>query len=193
MTGLNKDKFFFFSDNFSNLEIYPNSLEHAYLAILQDELDAARLIFSSLNSPRANWGVALISILKGFIKKYPTYFQVRNFYEIDLDFLLKNNKIPYVEQMLGALDFLSTINQEVYKFAGRVMLENKLYSACLKYFEKSKIIFYNDPELHFLLAKYYLITHNKNEAEFYIDECLNLLPEYYPALQLKNRIEELYI
>ena len=93
MTGLSKDKFFFFSDNFSSLEIYPNSLEHAYLAILQDELDAARLIFSKLNSPRASWGVALISILKGFIKKYPTYFQVRNFFEIDLDFLLKNNKI----------------------------------------------------------------------------------------------------
>ena len=122
---------------------------------------------------------------------YPTYFEIRNFLEIDLDFLLKNNKIDYVEQCLGALDILSSINQETYKFAARVMLENRLYSAALKYMEKSKQLYYNDPELHFMFARYYMDNLKYDEAYTYINECLKLLPTYYPARMMKEKIEEL--
>ena len=191
MKGLNKEKFFFFGDKCSELAIVPNSLEHAYLAIINDDLQSADAVFANLDSPRARWGKALVSILKGFMTTYPTYFEIRNFLEIDLDFLLKNNKINYVEQCLGALEVLSTINQETYKFAARVMLENKLFSAALKYMDKSKQIYYNDPELQFMYAKYYLDTQHYNEAYFYINECLKLLPTYYPALVMKERIEEI--
>ena len=110
-----------------------------------------------------------------------------------MDFLLKNNEIDYVEQCLGALEVLSNINQEIYKFAARVMIVNKLFSAGLKYMEKSKEIFYNDPELHFMYAKYYMDISNYKNAYFYINECLNLLPSYYPAICMKEKIEELKI
>lgn len=190
MTSLSKENFFFFKDDCSNVEIKPNSLEHAYLAIVNDDLISAKKVFANLDSPRARWGVIFVSILEGFMQEMPTFFAIRNFLEIDLDFLIKNQKISYVEQFLGALDILSNINQETYKFAGRVMFENKLYSAALKYMEKSKQIYYNDPELHFMLTKYYIHSHNKQEAYFYINECLRLLPEYYPALELKKKIEE---
>ena len=190
MKGHNKEQFFFFYEDCSALDIYPNSLEHAYLAILNDDLDTALAVFEGLDSPRAKWGRILISILNGFMNVYPTYFEIRNFLEIDLDFLLKNNKIEYVELCLGALDVLSSINQETYKFAARVMLENKLYSAAIKYMEKSKQIYYNDPELHFMLAKYYKDNLKYKDAYFYINECLKLLPTYYPALMMKEQIEE---
>jgi tetratricopeptide (TPR) repeat protein len=191
MTGLNKENFFFFSDKCSELTIVPNSLEHAYLAIINEDLQSADAVFANLDSPRARWGRSLVSILKGFMTTYPTYFEIRNFLEIDLDFLLKNNKIDYVEQCLGALEVLSTINQETYKFAARVMLENKLFSAALKYMDKSKQIYYNDPELQFMYAKYYLDAQRYKDAYFYINECLKLLPTYYPALVMKERIEEI--
>ena len=70
------------------------------------------------------------------------------------------------------------------------MLENNLYSAAIKYLETSKQIYYNDPELHFMFAKYYMDITNYKEAQFYIDECLKLLPTYYPALMIKEKIEE---
>ena len=41
-----------------------------------------------------------------------------------------------------------------------------------------------------MLAKYYLDFKEYKEANFYIDECLKILPDYFPALQLKNIIEE---
>ena len=190
MKNLNKENFFFFTDDCSKFEITPNSLYHAYLSILNDDLDSAYLIFSKSDSPRAKWGKILVSILRGFMSETPTYFEIRNFLEIDLDFLLKNKKIDYVEQCLGALDILSKINQETFKFAARVMLENKLFTSALKYMERSKQIYYNDPELHFMYAKYYMDLNRFSDAYFYINECLKLLPDYYPAKQLKLKIEE---
>lgn len=193
MLTFNQDKFFFFYEDCSFLEILPDSVEHAYLAILNDDLDTAEAVFAKLDSPRARWGKVLVCILKGFIKEFPTYFEIRNFLEIDLDLFLKNEKLDYVEQILGSLEILSAINQEVYKYAARVIYVNKLYSASLKYLEKSKKIYYNDAELHFLFARYYLRVNDCEEALFYINECLRLIPDYYPALQLKQKIEECWI
>ena len=92
MKSLSKENFFFFKDDCSNLEIKPNSLEHAYLAIVNDDLESAKIVFASLDSPRAKWGVIFVSILEGFMQELPTFFQIRNFMEIDLDFLIKNKK-----------------------------------------------------------------------------------------------------
>ena len=96
------------------------------LAILNNDLDTALQIFKKIDSPRALWGIALVNIINGYVEKYPTYFEIRNFYEIDLDFLLKNEKIEYIESILGALETLSSINQEIYKYTARVMLVNNL-------------------------------------------------------------------
>lgn len=178
---------FFFSKS-SDIKFEQNSVEHAYFTILDENLLAAKTIFEKNDSPRAKWGVSLTNILLGYLKEYPTYFEIRNFLEIDLDFLIKNEKIEYVELLLGALDLLSGINQETYKYAARVMFENRLYKVARQYLEKSKDIFYNDPELHFLYAKYYIKTREYDSADFHLDECLNMLPDYYPAQILQKEI-----
>lgn len=179
---------FFFSNNTDNLTLIPGSVEHAYLNILNDDLDTALVIFKTNDSPRALWGISLVEILQGYLKKYPTYFEVRNFLEIDVDFLLKNEKISYVEQFLGSLQLLSEINQETYKYIARVMFENRIYKASKEYMDKSRSIFYNDPELHFMYAKYYIKTRDYEKADFHLDECLKILPDYYPAKTLQKEI-----
>lgn len=178
---------FFFSKDYEK-NFRPKSLEHAYLALLNNDLNTAQAIFESIDSPRARWGRAFISILLGYIETYPTYFEIRNFLEIDLDLLLKNEKIDYVELLLGSLEILSNINQETYKYVARVMFENRLYKASREYLEKSKNIFYNDPELHFLYAKYYIKTREYDKADFHLDECLKILPDYFPAKTLQKEI-----
>ena len=85
----NEKKIFFFYEDSSSIKIAPNSIEHAYLAIINEELDVAMKIFSQIDSPRAFWGKILVDILKGYLPEFPTYFQIRNFFEIDLDMLLK--------------------------------------------------------------------------------------------------------
>lgn len=187
MCVVDKSKVFFFGEN---VDIKIDSLEHAYLCVLNDDLEMAYSIFDKSDSPRGLWGKSLIEILNNYIENYPTYFQIRNFLEIDLDFLIKNDKLSYVESLLGSLDFMSGINQEVYKFASRVMLHNRLYKIAYNYMMKSKELYYNDPELHFMLASYYYNSMNFSAAKFSINECLNLISNYYPALVLKSKIEE---
>lgn len=182
---------FFFTENNSDVIFNPLSIESAYLLILNEDLNGASIIFENIDSPRAKWGMVLVGVLRGYTETVPSYFEIRNFLEIDLDFLLKNNKINYVEQLLGALEFLVEINQETYKFAARVMLENRFLSAAKKYLDKSKSIFYKDPELHFLYSKYFILTKKYNLAKRHILECLKILPEYYPAKKMLKMIEEL--
>ena len=69
-----------------------------------------------------------------------------------------------------------------------VLYENKLYKAAREYLDKSKKIFYNDPELHFIYAKYYLKIREYEQADSHIRECLNVLPDYYPAKNLYREI-----
>lgn len=181
---------FFFYDN-KDIKINPKTLQHAYLAILSDDLESAKKVFEILDSSRSKWGLVLLDILKGFVVNQPTFFQIRNFLEIDLDFLIKNKKNEYVERILSSLDYLATINHEVYKYVARVMLENKYYNAAYEYLNKSKEIFYNDPELHFLYAKYFIKNNNKKTATFHLDECLTILNDYYPAILLKENLESI--
>ena len=178
---------FFFSKNHT-MNFKPGSLEHAYIAILENDLSTAKTIFKAIDSPRAKWGEVLIDIFSGYVENYPTYFQIRNFLEIDLDFFIKNEKIHYVEYILGSIDILAKINQETYKYIARVMLENKLYKASREYLEKSKDVFYNDPELHFIFSKYFIKSRDYEKADFHLDECLRILPDYYPAKLLQKEI-----
>ena len=115
---------------------------------------------------------------------------LRNFLEIDLDFLIKNEKIDYIEQFWGSLDFLSTINREVYKYAARVMYENGYTRAAKEYMEKSKKLFYNDPELHFMLAKYHINEKQYGNAYENLEQCLKIVPNYNPAEKLKAEISK---
>ena len=183
--------FFLFNSDFTEIKIRPNSLEHAYLLILQNDVKSAKKLFQKIDSPRANWGNIFCDILQGFIKEFPTYFQLRNFLEIDLDFLIKNQKIEYIEQVLGALETLSIANHEIYKYVARVMQANNFPQLTHKYLQESKHIHYNDPELLYMLAKYYLDTKDVTNANFYIEECIKILPNYYPAQLIKREIEEI--
>lgn len=180
---------FFFDNGEKIKEFKPLSVEHAYLAILNNDLKSAEAVFEAIDSPRARWGRALIDILNGYVEHYPTYFEIRNFLEIDLDFLIKNKKLDYIEQVLGSLEFLSTINQEVYKYAARVLYENNYIKTSKEYMDKSRDLFYKDPELHFMLAKYHIREYQYKDAAFHLNECLKIVPEYMPAQNMKKEIK----
>lgn len=178
--------FFFSKENI--IEFKTKSIEHAYLTLLNDEPDNAYKIFAESDSPRSNWGKTLTEIINGCIVRFPTYFEIRNFLEIDLDFLLKNKKIDYIENILGSLKILININNETYKYVARVMLENNFDDTAKKYLDKSKDVFYNDVELHFLYAKYYIKTSKYHLAYKHINICLEFLPDYFPAKKIKQEI-----
>lgn len=166
-------------------------LEYAYCELLNDNLYIAKEVFSSLREKdiRANWAALMISMIEGNISEYPSYFEIRNFLEIDLNILIKYFKGNYVENIIRYADFMFSINPETHKFIGRVLYNNGLEQQAMFFLERARSYFYHDPELHYLRAYIY---YNKGEtirARKALEDCLFVLPEYFPAVDLLRKID----
>jgi len=167
-------------------------LEQGYYKLLQDDLSSAKQIFEAIKDEniRASWALFMISMIEGKIKEYPSYFVLRNFLEIDLNILIHYYKGNYVENIIRYSDFMFNINPEVYKFVGRVLYNNGLEQPAMYFLEKAKNYFYNDPELHYLLAYIFYKGGEYLKAQRALTDCLEIIPEYFPAINLTRKIEQ---
>ena len=170
---------------------YP--LELGYCKVLSDDLESAKKIFTLIKDSdvRASWALFMISLIEGNIVEYPTYFGLRNFLEIDLNILIHYFKGNYVENIIRYADFMFTINPEVHKFIGRVLYINRFEDSAMFFLERAKNYFFNDPELHYLLAYIYFVNREYEKAQKSLSECLAILPKYFPAIHLLEKIEQI--
>lgn len=183
LTNLDKD-----CQQFFITKGYP--LESGYSALIQEDLEQAKVIFKTINDRdiRANWALFMISLIEGNVKFYPSYFELRNFLEIDLNILMHYFKGDYVEKIIRYADFMFTINPEVHKFIGRVLYNNGYEEQAMFFLNRAKNYFYTDPELHFLLADIYYKKNDLEKAKNSLQDCLNILPQYFPATNLMKKI-----
>ena len=166
-------------------------VEAGYCCIVLDELDKAKELFQKVQEvdTRAKWGLILLQMIKGDILNFPTYFQIRNFLELDLSILILYCKGEYVEKIIRYADFMAYYNPECYKFIGRAFWANNLMSAAMFFLRRAKDKFYQDPELHYLLAYiFYNNDRNIDLAKKALGACLGILPEYAPAQKLYAQI-----
>lgn len=173
---------------FENNKYY---VEAGYCCIVLDELDKAKELFQKVQEvdTRAKWGFILLQMIKGDILTFPTYFQIRNFLELDLSILILYCKGEYVEKIIRYADFMAYYNPECYKFIGRAFWANNLMSAAMFFLRRAKDKFYQDPELHYLLAYiFYNNDRNIDLAKKALGACLGILPEYAPAKKLYAQI-----
>jgi len=168
-------------------------LEAAYCCIILDKLQEARNLFEKISKEdiRAHWGLFLLQLLTGEISRQPTYFEVRNFLEIDLNILILYCKGDYVERIIRYADFMAFYNPECYKFIGRAFWANNLMSAAMFFLRRASDKFYKDPELHYLLGYIYYYSDNDIvKCRKALETCLNILPDYNPAKKLLSRVNE---
>ena len=158
-------------------------LEYGYCLFLGGELDSAKEILEPLTSTRAEWAVRLIALIKNVYGEMPTYFQIRSFLEIDISLFIKYNQIEYVQKILDNIDFLQEINMETYKFVARALLKNNYMGVSKIFLDKSCSDYYNDVELHYLYAEFYLAHDDKENALKAVNTCLRINPNYYPAVR----------
>ena len=166
-------------------------LELAYCYLLQDKIYDAKIFFGMVDNPRGLWGKRLTKVLLDEFDEAPSYFEVRNFFEIDLNLFIKTGKYDYANAMLKYIDWFYVINSESYKLIARVLLNNDYIEPAKVYIEKSKSKFYNDPELHYIDMQFYERTGDYDSALKAVENCLNIIPTYYPALQSKERLLKL--
>lgn len=165
-------------------------LEYAYCKLICGEPEISKQVFDSIREceTRAHWASIMTGILLEKLTPYPSYFEIRNFLEIDLNLLINYEKGEYVEEIIKYADLFSAVNSETHKYIGRVFWNNELYSYGKFFLERAKNYFYQDPELHVLLANAYEAEGNKDKALNSVENCLKILPGYFPALDLKRKL-----
>lgn len=171
----------FFKDN-------GNILEYGYCLLLRGDLKKAKEVLQTIESTRADWAVKLIQFMKGYVEVLPTYFQIRNFLEIDINLLLLAKQTDAISYILGGADILYSVNCESYKYIARVMMNNGYFDIAKTYLDKARERTFNDPELHFMYCQYHIRNQEFDKALKSIEECLNILPEYYPAVKIKEAL-----
>lgn len=165
-------------------------LEYGYCKMLKGEVNEARKIFTPIRDSdmRADWAYLFIQFMNNYIQFMPTYLQVRNFLEIDIAFLLKAGLSEAVENVINACDIFYEINQESYKFIARVMLNYNYPTVAKIFLNRGVERCYNDPELHFLYGNYHLRYHNNVLAKHEFETSLEVLPGYYPAKMMLEKL-----
>jgi len=168
-----------------------NFLELAYCYLLDGNIYNALILFKKVDSPRGLWGKRLLKIFLNEFDEVPSYFEVRDFFELDMNWFINLQKYDYANIMLKNADLFYSINSEAYKFIARVLLNNDYIEPAKIYLEKSKEKFYNDPELHYIDMQYYEKKKEYDLALKAVENCLSVIPSYYPALQAKERLLKL--
>lgn len=161
-----------------------------YCYIILDKLKEAQDCFNLVKDydTRAKWGLFILQLINDNIHSSPTYFQLRNFLEIDLGIFILYCKEKYVEKIIKYADFMAFYNPECYKFIGRAFWANKFMPAAMFFLRRAKDKFYQDPELHYLLAYIYYSENDIPQCKKSIKTCLEILPEYNPAKKLEQII-----
>ena len=118
----------------------------------------------------------------------PTYFEVRNFLEPDLDIFITYRKGDIVQQIIKYADFMAFYNMECYKFIGRAFWAHNIMAPAMFFLKKAQDNLYKDPELHYLLAYIHYTNKDIKNCQKEIDICLDILPQYAPAMMLKRKI-----
>lgn len=155
-------------------------LAYAYTLLLSGSISESKSVLERLDSVRADWLKKIICIIEGGVE-YPTYFQIRNFLEIDLTIFINSKRIDYVNSILKLADLFQSINAETYKFLARGLLKNNFPKECKIFLDKSIKSYYNDVELHFLCVEYYLYMKDTENAKKSLNTCIKINPSYYPA------------
>lgn len=179
----------FLSGDYSNSEFFLQNnfiLEYAYCKLLSGDAQGAKKEFAKIakNDFRADWGKKLIQFIEGYVTYTPSYFQIRDFLEIDLNLLLQAKRPDYIESIINGADIFYSINPESYKFISRVMFNNDFADVALYYLKKAKDKFYYDPEMHYMFANCYIKQGEISLAKESLETCLSILPEYFPAKKL---------
>ena len=136
----------------------------AYIKFLKGDLETALVLLNNIKDESSfiNWLINIINIIKD-TESYPTYFQIRNFYEQDLDMLFRNKQ-----------------NNLIYN--------NKYYEESKNHIKKSIEICYKDPESHFLLGEIYIKINKKDEAINEFRKAIEVNEKYLPA---EDRLKDL--
>ncbi len=184
LNNLNPDEAFEYFNKAGNI------LGCGYCKFLSGEIEESKVLLTLIQRKYSytNWLLSLIGILTDNFEYNPTYFQIRNFYEQDLEMLFLYKQYNMIEKILSKNNYFENFNKEIYKYSARVLNNNNFSQQAQIFIEKSLNIWYKDPESHFILGEIYLKSNEKEKAKMAFINALGVEKEYFPAKIKLNHI-----
>lgn len=188
---------YFIDGDFDTAKIFYSKLgmplELAYCELYTGHINNAKKIISKIkkDSPAAEWIVAFIQMVEADLKIYPSYLQIRNFFEIDFNNLFLCGTKEQVENVINYVPVLANVNGEIYKLAARVLKNNGQDELAKTFLEKSLDICFKDPETHFMLAELFCKHKNYELAKKHLHYACET-GRYFPAERLLKQISDTY-
>ncbi len=186
-------QFYISGDFFNAKKIYQQlkmPLEVAYCELFLGNLDKAKQIISTFSkeSPAHEWINSFVQIIETDLVDMPTFLQIRNFFEMDLNNLFLCGNKEWIENVINHVPLLASINSEIFKLAARVLKNNEQYGLAKKFLKKSLDICFYDSETHFMLAQIYLKEANPDIAKQHLLYACEQ-GSYLPAEKLLKELE----
>ena len=166
-----------------------DAYQAGYCAMLMEDMPKLQAQWGKVFSQHPNhWCLSLFSMVFGQLQNVPTLFQIRNNLESDIGALLAAGRMDWVQKMLAHISFLSQINLESAKFAGRALMHAGHYEEALPYLMQGQKLLPNDPEVYYHLAQVSAATGHEAEAQLMLRQCLLISSTYTPAKRLFDDI-----
>lgn len=180
-----------FSDAVKIYDGINDSYQAGYCVMLQGQINSIQPYWGKTLSERNNhWCVSLYGLLTKQLSTYPTLFQIRNHIESDIANLVAAKQGVYLDNLLSYVDFLTQINLETPKFAGRALMHAGYYQQARGFLVKGQKALPNDPEIYFHLGQYSIALEHHTEARLMLKQCLLISPTYRPARELLGKLPE---
>lgn len=180
-----------FNDALKIYEGMNDFYQAGYCLMLQGQLHQVQQYWGRTLLKRNNhWCVSLYGLLTRQLATYPTLFQIRNHVESDIANLIEARQMEYLGNLLSYVEFLTQINLETPKFAGRALMHAGQYELARDFLVKGQKILPNDPEIYFHLGQYSMALKHYTEAQLMLKQCLLISPTYRPAKELLLTLPE---
>ena len=175
-----------------NFEIAQCMWAVGYCKFLNAKLGEAKVILNeyAFSSSFSDWILKLINVINDNYSNPPTYFQIRNFYEQDLEMLYLYKRYSFINKIISKSKYFGNFNMEIYKYNGRFLYNHNYNEDAVKFLKKSLDIYYKDPETHFILGGIYEKSKDKESAIKSYKKSIEVNGEYYPALKRIKELEE---
>lgn len=161
----------------------------AYCKFLTGDIEESRILSTLIKntSPTSDWILCITNILCDDFSVNPTYFQIRNFYEQDLELLFLYKQYAIINKLINLNKYFETFNREIYKYSARVLANNSHYKESKQLLKKSLEIYYKDPETHYMLGEIYEKENDLEKAKLSYKKAIEVNTEYMPAsIRLKD-------
>ena len=160
--------------------------------LLKDTISAEKYWKKKKNDcPASKFGLCILEYINLKIPyELPTFFQTRAQLEIYLNLFIENNLLEYAENLISSCDNLYMSNPESYKFIARALFANGYCKLAVQFCKKTLNIYYCDPEAFLILAQCNFLMGDLGEALDCVNKTIDIVPEYYPALLLKDILKK---